>query len=119
MAFDNSSVQNMYDAFGRLVEQNKNGVYTQLLYSPTGQKFAYMNGSTVQKYMVPLAGGLQAVYNGSGLQYYRHADWLGSNRFSGTPSGTVYFDQAYAPFGENYAGVGTADRTSPVRTRTQ
>ncbi|MGC2108435.1 MAG: hypothetical protein WA655_02895, partial [Candidatus Korobacteraceae bacterium] len=26
VAFDNSSVQNMYDAFGRLVEQNKNGV---------------------------------------------------------------------------------------------
>ncbi|MGC2108437.1 MAG: RHS repeat-associated core domain-containing protein, partial [Candidatus Korobacteraceae bacterium] len=25
--------------------------------------------------------------------------------------GTMYFDQAYAPFGENYAGVGTVDRS--------
>ena len=111
VSLDSSSIQNMYDAFGRLMEQNRAGTYTQVLYSPSGQKFAYMNGSTVKKYVVPLAGGLQAVYNGSGLQYYRHADWLGSNRFSATPAGTMYFDQAYAPFGENYAGRGTVDRS--------
>ena len=50
------------------------------------------------------------MYNGSGLQYYRHSDWLGTNRFSATPSGTVYFDGAYAPYAENYAGIGTSDR---------
>jgi len=43
-------------------------------------------------------------------QYYRHSDWLGTNRFSATPSGTVYFDGAYAPYAENYAGIGTSDR---------
>jgi RHS repeat-associated protein len=53
---------------------------------------------------------MKAVYNGSGLQYYRHSDWLGTNRFSATPSGTVYFDGAYAPYAENYAGIGTSDR---------
>src|SRR5579863_9322904 len=69
-----------------------------------------MNGSTVEQYFVPLVGGMQAVYNGSGLQYYRHSDWLGTNRFAATPAGTVYFDGAYAPFGENYAGMGTSDQ---------
>lgn len=116
VALDNNSVQIMYDAFGRAVEQNRSGVYTQILYSPSGQKFAFMNGATVQKYIVPLLGGMQAVYNASGLQYYRHSDWLGSNRFSGTPAGGVYFDQAYAPFGENYAGKGTTDRSFTGQT---
>jgi RHS repeat-associated protein len=69
-----------------------------------------MNGSTVKQYFVPLVAGMKAVYNGSGLQYYRHSDWLGTNRFSATPSGTVYFDGAYAPYAENYAGIGTSDR---------
>ena len=74
-----------------------------LVYSPSGQKFAFMNGSTVQSYVVPLVGGMQAVYNSSGLEYYRHADWLGSSWFASTPSGGVYADQAYAPFGETFA----------------
>ena len=103
-------IQVTYDAFGRAVEQNNSGSYTQLVYSPSGNLFATLTGSTVQKYFVPLAAGLTAVYNGSGLEYYRHSDWLGTNRFAGTPSGTVYFDGAYAPFAENYAGIGTSDR---------
>ncbi len=76
---------------------------SQSVYSPTGQKFAFMNGSTVQSYVVPLVGGMQAVYNSSGLEYYRHADWLGSSWFASTPGGGVYADQAYAPFGETFA----------------
>jgi hypothetical protein len=39
-----------------------------------------VNGSTLQNYYLPIAGGILAVYNASGLQYYRHADWLGSSR---------------------------------------
>jgi len=38
----------MYDAFGRVMEQNNGGAYTQLLYSPCGNLFATMNGSTAQ-----------------------------------------------------------------------
>jgi len=69
-------VQTSFDAFGRAMEQNRNGTYTQIVYSPTGQKFAFMNGATLQQYIVPMVAGMQAVYNNSGLQYYRHADWL-------------------------------------------
>jgi RHS repeat-associated protein len=45
--------------------------------------------------------------------YYRHADWLGSSRLATTPSSPpanhLYFDGAYAPFGEDYAKTGTTD----------
>ncbi len=112
------SVQVMYDAFERPVEQNRSSTYTQILYSPSGQKFAFMNGSTVNQYLIPLVAGMQAVYNasGSGPQYYRHTDWLGSTWFDSTPSGTVYFDGAWAPFGEHYAGTGTSDRSFTGQT---
>jgi RHS repeat-associated protein len=68
-----------------------------------------MSGQTLQKAFVPLAGGSMAVYNSSGLAYYRHSDWLGSSRFASTPARALYFDGAYAPFGESYAQTGTTD----------
>src|SRR5271170_8054355 len=90
------SVQTTFDAFGRAVEQNNGGAHKQIVYSPSGAKFAFMNGQTVQQYFAPLAAGVTAVYNGSGLAYYRHADWLGNSRFAATPPGSVYYDAAYA-----------------------
>jgi RHS repeat-associated protein len=110
-------VQIAYDAFNRPVIQNRSGVYTEIVYAPTGQKFALMNGQTVKQYFVPMAGGLQAVFNGSGLQYYRHADWLGSSRFASTPAGGVYYDTAYSPFGYAYAEKGTSDRSFTGQTQ--
>ncbi len=98
-----------YDALGRMVEQNRSGVYTEIVYGPGGGKLALMSGQTLQKAFVALAGGSSAVYNSSGLAYYRHSDWLGSSRFASTPSRTIYSDGAYAPFGEPYAQSGTTD----------
>ena len=98
-----------YDALGRMVEQNRSGAYTEIVYSPTGAKLALMNGTTLVKGFVPLTGGAMAVYNSTGLAYYRHADWLRSSRFASTPSRTMYSDTAYAPFGEAYAQAGTTD----------
>jgi RHS repeat-associated protein len=69
-----------------------------------------MNGTTVSKVFTPLSAGATAVYTSSGLSYYRHPNWLGSSRIASTPSRTVYYDGAYAPFGENYAETGTIDR---------
>lgn len=99
-----------YDALGKMVEQNRSGSYTQILYGPGGSKLALMNGSTLQKAFVPLPAGAQAVYNGSGLAYYRHPDWLGTSRLASTPSRTLYYDGAYAPYGEPYSETGTTDR---------
>jgi RHS repeat-associated protein len=99
-----------YDALGRMVEQDRSGVYTQIVYSPLGNKLALMNGQTLSMAFVPLPAGATAVYAGSSLTYYRHPDWLGSSRFASTPSRTMYYDGAYAPYGENYAELGTADR---------
>jgi RHS repeat-associated protein len=78
---------------------------------------AFLNGSSVQQYFLPLAGGLTAVYNSTGLASYRHADWLGSNRLEATPSGSVVYDGAYAPFGQNYAEMGTTDRSFTGQTQ--
>lgn len=61
-----------------------------------------MNGGTLSKAFVPLPAGATAVYNSSGLNFYRHADWLGSSRLSSTTGRGVYGDIAYAPFGESY-----------------
>ncbi len=98
-----------YDALGRMVEQNRSGVYTEIVYSPAGGKLALMTGQSLKKAFVPLSGGSVAVYSSSGLAYYRHPDWIGSSRFASTPTRTMYFDGAYAPFGEPYAESGTAE----------
>jgi RHS repeat-associated protein len=99
-----------YDALNRMVEQNRSGAYKQIVYSPTGAKLAIMNGQALTMAFVPLPAGSMAVYNSSGLAYYRHSDWVGSSRFASTPlTRAMYFDGAYAPFGEPYAQAGTAD----------
>src|SRR3989442_11717134 len=92
-----------------MVEQNRSGAYTQFVYAPNGAKLAIFSGQTLQKAMVALPGGAIAVYNSSGLLYYGHSDHLGSIRFGSTPSRAMYFDLAYAPFGEQYAASGTTD----------
>ena len=105
-----------YDALGRVVEQGKGSACNtnptssiEVVYTPSGAKLALMNGSALVKAFVPLPGGAQAVYNSSGLQYYRHPDWLGSSRLATTPSRHLYYSGAYAPFGENYVPSGTQD----------
>src|SRR4029077_3808077 len=98
-----------YDALGRMVEQNRSSSYTEIVYGPSGAKLALMTGTTLQRGYVPLTGGTMAVYNSSGLAYYRHSDWVGSSRFAYTTSRAMYFDGAYAPFGEPYSTAGTTD----------
>jgi RHS repeat-associated protein len=99
-----------YDALDRRVEQYNGSAYTEIVYGPGGNKMALMSGQAVTKVFAPLSGGATAVYNSSGLSYYRHPDWLGSSRVASTTSRTLYYDGAYAPFGENYAETGTTDR---------
>jgi RHS repeat-associated protein len=101
------SVSLTYDAFGRMIEQNRSGAYTEIVYSPAGGKLALMMGQTLQKGLIPLPSGGQAVYSSSGLLYYGHSDHLGSMRLGSTPSRALEFDLAHAPFGEIYASSGT------------
>lgn len=99
-----------YDALGRMVEDGKG---SQILYGPGGGKLAVMNGQTLRNAFVPLPGGATAVFNASGLAYYRHPDWLGSSRFASTPTAPtgMYSSKAYAPFGEVYGESGTQDHS--------
>jgi RHS repeat-associated protein len=98
-----------YDALGRMVEQARGTSYTQIVYSPLGPKLVTMTGTTMQKGFVPLTSGGTAVYNSSGIAYYRHTDHLGSSRLASTPAQTMYSDTAYSAFGEPYAPSGTTD----------
>jgi len=62
----------------------------------------------------PLPAGDTAVYtaaSGQTIAYFRRADWLGSSRLASTGSGALYYDGAYAPYGENYAETGTIDHS--------
>lgn len=99
----------IYDALGRVTEENNSGVYSEFVYSPTGFKMEIMNGGALVKAFAPLSGGAVRVYNADGSYYFRHADWLGSSRLASTPSRTIYHDGAYGPFGEPYAQSGTND----------
>jgi RHS repeat-associated protein len=103
------SVGATYNALGQMVEQNRSSTYTEIVYDPSGGKLALMSGSTLQKAYVQLPDGAMAVYNSSGLAYYRHTDWIGSSRLAATPARAVYYDGAYAPYGEPYAKNGTDD----------
>jgi RHS repeat-associated protein len=99
-----------FDALGRMVEQANGSSYTQILYAPTGGKLALTNGQSLTKAFVALPGGGAAVYGSSGtIAYYRHADWLGGSRFASTPARAMYYDVAYAPYGEKYSPSGTQD----------
>jgi RHS repeat-associated protein len=100
-----------FDAPDRMVEQNRSGALTEIVYTPTGQKFALMNGVTLQKAFVPLPGQAVAVYTSVGLDHYRHSDWLGSSRLQSSPTRTVLSTFAYAPFGETYAWSGTPEKS--------
>jgi RHS repeat-associated protein len=110
----------LYDAFSRAVElQTGSSTYQQVVYSPTGQKFAMMSGQTLTQYTVPLPGGLQVAYNSAGLQYYRFVDWLGTSRLETASNGSLTVSRAYAPFGETYngAGISASDRLFTGQTQ--
>ncbi len=109
-SLDGTSNTETYDAQGRRVEQLKSGVYTEILYAPSGAKLALMNGQAVTKMFVPLPGGATGVYAGTSLSYYRHPDWLGSSRVATTTARAVYYDGEYSPYGESYNETGTTDR---------
>jgi len=105
-----STVTATYDALGRMVENNSGGSWREFIYGPTG-KLAIANGQTLVKALIALPGGAKAIYNSSGLAYFRHSDWLGSSRLTSTATRptSMYSSSAYAPFGEQYATAGSAD----------
>jgi len=97
----------VYDALGRRVEQPSAGGTAEILYGPDGSKLAVMAGQTVTRAFLGLLGGATAVYNASGLAWYRHPDWLGSSRLASTPANrTMSYDAAYSPMGEIEAETG-------------
>jgi RHS repeat-associated protein len=94
-----------YDAFDRMVEQNSGGSYTQLVYGPKGNKLALMNGQTLYRGRVPMPGGVLAIYwsNPLTLVRYWNPNWQGSVPAITSANRTIAGDEAYAPYGEQYA----------------
>jgi RHS repeat-associated protein len=111
-----TTVTATYDALGRMVENNAGGSYTEFVYGPTGAKLAKCNGTTLVRALIALPGGAKAIYNTSGLAYYRHSDWLGSSRLTSTASRTMYSSSAYAPFGEQYGTYPSTGSLDPSFT---
>ena len=101
------SVAVTFDALGRAVQAGSH----EFVYGPGGTKLAVMTGGANVSASVPLPGGGEAVYSASTLQFYRHADNLGSSRLASTPARGVYSATAYAPEGEPYLETGTQDRS--------
>jgi RHS repeat-associated protein len=84
--------------------ENHGGTY-EFAYAPTGtHPLAWLQGQTLSGAQLPLPGNAFAIYNGSGLAQYNHADWLGSARLFSTPARVASAAMSYAPFGEGYAG---------------
>jgi RHS repeat-associated protein len=100
-----STVSLTYDALGRMVEQNNNGSFTQIAYSPSGFKVSILNGATPIREFVPLPGGAMALWTG-GTVLYEHPDWQGSARLVSALNRTVFSDANYAPFGATYTQSG-------------
>ncbi len=110
-----------FDVFGRAIDQTRSGVSTQIVYAPSGQKFAIMNGTTLNRYIDPMVAGMAAVYTGPNgnppnSRYFQHADWLGTSRLAVTGSGTVTYDRSYAPYGEPYNETATINRNFTGQT---
>jgi RHS repeat-associated protein len=104
------SIALTYDAFDRVVEQNQSGTFYQMVYTPMGTKMGKFKAGVIQQLYVPLPGGAQAEYYSWGLSNYRHADWLGSDRMqSDASTHSVTDNNAYAPFGEQYAQTGNGE----------
>jgi len=102
-----------YDALGRMVEKSAGSAFSEILYTPLG-KTAVMNGLTTVTYSyLPLPGGgtLYSTGVAGANRFYQHKDWLGSARLRSTipvtGNGTVFYDRAFAPYGEEYANFGS------------
>ncbi len=115
------NVTMIYDALDRMIEQTSSGTnHGQIVYGPRGQKLAMMNGQTFIKAFINLPGGGSAVYNSSGVQFYRHPDHLGSSRLGTTASRAKQFDLASHPMVRITMFRGQLKvSTSPARTRTR
>jgi hypothetical protein len=55
----------------------------QFFFRPDGTQLGIYAGGLVKE-TIPLPGGETAVYNGSGLNFIRHTDYLGSSRLATT-----------------------------------
>lgn len=96
-----------YDALNRPIEIGSGTAYNQILYSPVG-KLGIMNGQASKSIYLPLPGGASVNY-AAGSKFIRHSDWLGAARLITQYGNRAnQYDSAFAPFGENYAGLGTS-----------
>jgi RHS repeat-associated protein len=100
------TIQNTFDALGNLVEVNEPGFLEQVLHDFDGRILGGAHGQTNGLEWTPLPGGGVASYAGGVLQNYNHADWLGTTRFSSSPSRTLTSDWAVAPYAEHYVANG-------------
>lgn len=107
-----------YDALGHVVEINNSGTISEIVYSAMG-KTAVMSGSTLTYTYLPAPGAGTVINEPGGAYSYVHRDWLGTARLgSGVQNHQIYYDRAFAPYGEmydNFASAGWVDFTGDMQ----
>ena len=105
-----NSDQATYDALGRLAQESANSSL-RLYYAPDGALAGEDNACCgIREQYAGLPGGAEAVFDCCNLYYYRDGDWLGSERLAAWTNQTLVSEEAYAPFGEAYAGAGAGEQ---------
>ncbi len=99
-----------YDALGRVVALNDAGTKSDIAYTPSGRRFAYYPNGAFGGFTLDLPGILRGGGQtaNAGIQSYSHPDWLGSQRVVSAGNRTYVGSLAYAPFGETYSQLGSA-----------
>ena len=107
----------VYDANGNKVEENVSGTIHE--YVSAFGVTAQMTGQTENSTIVPLPGGVQALYSGGTLKRFGYPDLQGSIRAESDPVARAFTESlAFAPFGGMFTYVGTVDSSeSSARCR--
>jgi RHS repeat-associated protein len=97
-----------YDAFGRIVEESSGSAWREIWYTQVPGSTVNMSGTTANYAYWPSPG--RGTFVASGSDEFLHQDWLGNDRIVSSTSGhSVTADRAYAPFGEQYNTIGSAN----------
>lgn len=97
----------IYDAFGRIVETSVNSTWKERWITPLGST-ANMSGTTINFAYFPAPHGGKAYFaQANAGRSFMFGDWLSNIRLVAQTTHSVLLDQAFAPYGENYAAFGS------------
>jgi RHS repeat-associated protein len=94
----------LYDGSGKRVAKTTGGTTVDYLYDLAGHVVTELNSTGTWNRVEVFAGNTHvATYSGgpTGVTYFAHSDWLGTERARTTIAGTIYENCTSLPFGDN------------------